>query len=186
MPECKYENCEECTLDENNNHVCNNCINDDYIPSQDGKNRVKLEIYNCTHIVGCAKCIRGHDNLCNECDEENHFTDSQGHEGQCYCMNGYDLINNLCIEAITPELIPQVPEDAFPTDLTTAADGITSVDKFDETKPSYSCKVEAAAKQLKLPSSDNKEVYVEVANRNNEPLALNVNSTTIGCYNNRS
>ncbi|KAK8899163.1 hypothetical protein M9Y10_001465 [Tritrichomonas musculus] len=179
MPECNYENCKECTLDEDNNmnHVCNNCISDEYIPAEDGKNCIKFELYNCTHIIGCAKCIKGYDSFCYECDEDNHFTYSQAHNGQCYCQTGYDLVDNKCIEAITPELMPTVPEDAFQTTLT-IANGVASVEKFDDTKPSYSCKVESTANQLVLPSSDNKDVYVEIAKRDNKPLELNVSSTT--------
>lgn len=61
MSECNYENCKDYTLNEDNNIWMNK------FKSKCGKNCIKCELCNFTHIVWCAQWIKGYDSFCYEC-----------------------------------------------------------------------------------------------------------------------
>ncbi|KAK8850299.1 hypothetical protein M9Y10_018428 [Tritrichomonas musculus] len=134
--------------------------------------------------------------MCYQCDEDNNFEDSVANPGTCVCKEGYDYVNNQCIEAIKPAIPPPtVPEKAVALesgkDFTPTGTGNNMVytvkdsKELDQTADSYKLEVPSQVATVTIPQIQ-KEIFVDLQGTRNDGVTINASASTpvtVNCQN---
>ena len=174
-------NCTTCA-NKDGQLICTLCQGDFHV-SYEGKCVIPTEMACTTEVTGCINCSNINPTFCVTCDATKFYT-ARG--GRCVCIDGYDLVDGVCMEPIKPVAPPTPPpsveisDDLFADGVTSTSQNITFKDDntYDNTKV-YTMTIQQETDLVVVPQKLEKvEFAISERAESDPPLVIKTEKTT--------